>query len=271
MPRLLVRISQEKQRAQAGFTLVELAITLTIIGLIVGGVLTGQHLIRSAELRQVTAKLDFYSQAIISYRSKFFALPGDHARASNLWGAEPAAKCPGNAGTPSTGVATCDGDEDGRVTSAPGAGLGNETFRAWQHLVNADFIDGPFTGVQGALGPNHAVAGENVPGLKISSALLHFQYLDGNNGDDFGGEYGNVLLLGASNAVSGAVDVPVFRVDDLLNIDEKRDDGLPASGNIRSRNASKHPNCATSDNAIAAVYDALQNGTNCEMVYLTGF
>lgn len=261
----------KKCQKQQGFSLIELAVIIVIIGLITGGIVTSQHLIRAAELRNITAKLDLYNRALTSFRSKYLALPGDMAKATNLWGAEPGANCPGNAGTPSTGLATCNGNDNGRITTNPGAGLGNEVFRAWQHLANADMVDGSFSGVAGALSANHAIGNENAPTTKIADAVLIFQYLGDSSADEFAGNYGNSLIVGIPNAVNGAVDMPFLRPEEALNIDEKQDDGFPGIGRIRSRNASKHPNCATSDDANSAVYDLSNNNIACQLVYVTGY
>ena len=44
-----------------GFSLVELSIVLVILGLLTGGILAGQNLIRAAELRAVTTQINNFS------------------------------------------------------------------------------------------------------------------------------------------------------------------------------------------------------------------
>ena len=68
------------------FSLVELSIVLVILGLLVGGVLSGQSLIRAAQLRSVTTQFANYRAAVFTFRDKYFALPGDMANASAFWG-----------------------------------------------------------------------------------------------------------------------------------------------------------------------------------------
>src|ERR1017187_10157050 len=60
-----------------GFTLIELSIVLVIIGLIVGGVLVGQDLIRAAEVRATISQIEKYQTAVNTFRDKYTALPGD--------------------------------------------------------------------------------------------------------------------------------------------------------------------------------------------------
>ena len=66
-----------KKPSQAGFTLVELAIVLVIIGLIVGGVLVGQDLIKAATVRSTVTDIEKYNGAVTTFRSKYNGLPGD--------------------------------------------------------------------------------------------------------------------------------------------------------------------------------------------------
>ncbi|MGB1540395.1 MAG: prepilin-type N-terminal cleavage/methylation domain-containing protein, partial [Rickettsiales bacterium] len=63
--------------SKAGFSLVELSIVLVILGLLTGGILGGQSLIRAAELRSVSKEYEKYQTAINIFKDKYFALPGD--------------------------------------------------------------------------------------------------------------------------------------------------------------------------------------------------
>ncbi len=60
-----------------GFTLIELSIVLVIIGLIVGGVLVGQDLIRAAGVRSTISQIEKYQTAVNTFRGKYGYLPGD--------------------------------------------------------------------------------------------------------------------------------------------------------------------------------------------------
>jgi prepilin-type N-terminal cleavage/methylation domain-containing protein len=58
-----------------GFSLVELSIVLVILGLLTGGILTGQNLIRAAELRSAVTELQRHQASTQSFRDKYFAIP----------------------------------------------------------------------------------------------------------------------------------------------------------------------------------------------------
>src|SRR6187399_2125428 len=113
-----------------GFSLVELSIVLVILGLLTGGILAGQSLIRAAELRAVSTEYSKFVTAGRSFRDKYFALPGDMANATSFWGT--AVTCPGKVTADArTDARTCNGDGTGQILHVSGGGaLQNEVFAA---------------------------------------------------------------------------------------------------------------------------------------------
>src|SRR4030066_1825099 len=71
------------KRNQSGFTLIEIAIVLVIIGLLLGGVLKGQELLNSAKQKNLAADFKNIPVFIYGYQDKFKALPGDDALAAS--------------------------------------------------------------------------------------------------------------------------------------------------------------------------------------------
>jgi prepilin-type N-terminal cleavage/methylation domain-containing protein len=67
---------------QSGFTLLELSIVLVIIGLIVGGVMVGQTLIRQAGMQSILKEKAQYFTAVQTFKMKYSGLPGDFVRAT---------------------------------------------------------------------------------------------------------------------------------------------------------------------------------------------
>ncbi len=122
-------------RRQSGFTLVEIAIVLVIIGLLLGGILKGQELITQARIKNIANDINGVSTAIYAYQDRYRAIPGDDKTACSRWGA-----------------GTTIGDGNGQVsqdTSATGGGscaspspLPKENTLFWQHLRLAGLIAG---------------------------------------------------------------------------------------------------------------------------------
>lgn len=103
---------------QKGFTLVEIAIVLVIIGLLLGGVLKGQELIANSKIKAAQQEIQAFSAAIYSYQDKTGYLPGDNPNATN------------NAG-----------DGDGTIDNA-------ERQPLFQHLKDENLITGDYDGTQ---------------------------------------------------------------------------------------------------------------------------
>src|ERR1700678_1068516 len=77
MSRLHIKSSASGGKHDSGFTLIELSIVLVIIGLIIGGILTGQDLIKAAEARAQISQIEKYQTAVNAFYNKYGYLPGD--------------------------------------------------------------------------------------------------------------------------------------------------------------------------------------------------
>lgn len=212
-----------------GFSLVELSIVLVILGLLTGGILAGQSLIRASELRSVSTEYQRYVSAAQTFRDKYFAIPGDMTNATKFWGDDNAV-CPDAAVTNGT-PGTCNGNGNGLVP------LGSiepyEQHRLWQHLALAGLIEGSYTGIAGAGGASHCVIGTNCPRAKLGSAGWGIEAYANYPGDSgwYAHQYGNVLVFGAQNS-SENPSVAVLKPEEAWNIDTKLDDGRPAYGKV---------------------------------------
>ncbi len=117
-----------------GFTLVEIAIVLVIIGLLLGGVLKGQELINSAKAKAVVNDFRNVSVMINTYQDRFRAFPGDDAKVeTNLADAKAANNTEG-----SLGNGVINGAWDSKTTT-------DESYLAWQHLRLANLANGSTT------------------------------------------------------------------------------------------------------------------------------
>ena len=139
---------------QAGFTLIELAIVLVIIGLLLGGVLRGQELINSAKVKNMVRDFQNVQVYLYGYQDRFRALPGDDHNANTHVGATNAANGTQNGviegvwNTLTTGDESCAFWEDVRRAGlAPGSTTANCTAGNIYQPRNAD---GGLIGVQSA-------------------------------------------------------------------------------------------------------------------------
>ncbi len=216
--------------SRKGFSLVELSIVLVILGLLTGGILAGQSLIRAAELRAVTTEFQRYTTASYSFRDKYFAMPGDWNNAQAVWGAQ-GTNCSGTVTTLAT-TGTCNGDGDGNI-GYPGASMSAEAFQFWRQLALAGLIEGSYTGVAGSGSAIDSQPGTNIPRSKMNGAGWGVQYIGGSYGDTetYTAVYGNALIFGGT--VSGSLPRgSILKPEEAWNIDTKMDDGKPGTGKI---------------------------------------
>ena len=98
-----------------GFTLVELAIVLVIVGLLVGGVIKGQELIKEAKIRSAVARIGDFNSGLNTFRAKYKAIPGDikSADAFGINRPKGASATSSNHITSDTGTTNDDGNGDG--------------------------------------------------------------------------------------------------------------------------------------------------------------
>jgi len=202
------------KKHQSGFTLVEIAIVLVIIGLLLGGVLKGQEMVNNAKIKNVINDMKGVSAAYYAYQDLYKAIPGDDVAASTRF---TGAVNGGGNGT-ITGLYT--------AVAAPAAATESNNF--WQHTRMAGFLSGVATATQ-ALPANNAVGG-----------LLGVQSQVTAAGGSTYGMTGPVVCAGS---------IPWKMAQ---AIDTQLDDGDSATGNVRA-GAAGAANLATAA-ATAAVY-----------------
>lgn len=192
------------KRQQGGFTLIEIAIVLVIIGLLLGGILKGQELITQAKIRNVVNDFTGTSAAFYAYQDRYRAIPGDDPNAETRW------------------TNTVKGNGDGIVGGAYNSLSGSaESAYFWQHLRFSGLISGAttdtsppqnatsgITGVQnGAFGfAGLVICSSNLP-AKIAQAV-DSQFDDGNA--TTGQVRGLISPAGSSNAPAVSVAVPTL-------------------------------------------------------------
>lgn len=259
--------------SQKGFSLVELSIVLVILGLLVGGIMTGQNLIRAAELRSVTGEFNEYKTAVNIFQDKYFALPGDMPNAVAFWGRADDGtftdQCADPENDEGSGTETCNGDGNGFINS-------NEMFRFWEHLANAGLINGTFSGVAGPDRPQQHIAGENCPAAKLGGTSGWTAENRTNSGQTWmfeNMEFGNTFQFGGCNGWECLS--PNLTPEEAWNLDTKMDDGKPGTGFIvtRSDETSGHPNCVEGGHTEAdtAIYELDFDGDGCGLYFRNAF
>ena len=131
------------KRQQQGFTLVEIAIVLVIIGLLLGGVLKGQEMIANARYKNLRDDIQSYSAAYYTFQDRYRALAGDFDQASTRI----------DASAP-------DGNGNGNIQGARCNNATDESCYVWQQLRYAGLISGDPGASGGNANPSHAYGGE---------------------------------------------------------------------------------------------------------------
>jgi len=180
-----------------GFTLVEIAIVLVIVGLLIGGVLKGQEMITNAKLKRIESDNAGLLAALYSYQDRYLQLPGDDADAFGRFSIYT-----------STAV---DGDGDGAIGNGTDWDMpiittwtqyGQETLKFFGHLRAAGLIAG---GASDSARPSNAFGGP----IGIQDGSL--------------GMSGQVTIF-------GGIDGPISRI-----LDARMDDGDPDTGRVQSQ------------------------------------
>ena len=214
----------------AAFTLVEVAVVLVIIGLLVGGVLAGQDLIKNSEMRATITELEQYNAGSATFISRYGGIPGDllSRKAQQLNFA--------SAGTDGTvGRGNNNGILENGAVAAHQIGAGGENTLFWVHLAEAQFIPGQFVTADGSL-PTAVTGNANVmlylPTSKLRDNADYHAY--GFNGKNY---YYMAAITDIAATTGFLTDGPALSPLEAEYIDGKMDDGFPFTGLVRAQSA----------------------------------
>ena len=143
------------RRHQSGFTLIEIAIVLVIIGLLLGGILKGQELITQGRIRNVANDFQAMTAGINLYQDRYRSLPGDDAGANARWNT------------------TTSGNGDGQIAGAYNTTTSTDESRLfWQHLRLAGLVGGATTDVTQPANSASGITGVQNGGMGLSSVVV---------------------------------------------------------------------------------------------------
>ena len=186
------------RRASRGITLIEIAAVVLIVGLVTQMVVSGHSLILTARVRNIVAQQQAAEAAVLGFRDRYRALPGDYPAAATDFVCEP--------------PSCVRGDGNGRV-EAGNAGGRREDLYAWTHLSAAGFVENRYS----------ARDDVSTPAADNSPANVFGAYLQIASDTQFGFSGNASLRLNIKTGNLTPVEV-------LAEVDGKVDDGLAGSG-----------------------------------------
>lgn len=223
-----------------GFTLIELSIVLVIIGLIVGGILVGRNLIKSAEINALLSQMQKYQSAVYTFKTKYNNhIPGDMpVKDAALFGFF---QCTWSAcGQTSSEVSPA--NDDGKIymgipqASLQGGNCNGECSMFWRQLSDAKLIDGNFGADLNSQGDpvsqnsdGFYILSKYQPAAKFGSSYVAIANQDYSG--TFTGVYSDNAFYFLTQGTAGQVPLaPTMTPTEAYSIDKKIDDGLPARG-----------------------------------------
>ena len=242
----------KRQSKSEGFTLVELAIVMIIIGLLIGGILKGQQMIENAKVSSLIAQVKAYQAALNTFKDTYAGTPGDIAKATDrIANCDAATFCVDGDGNNLVGGAA-DPIWTSIVTNRP------ETIQFWKHLVLANLI----TGVPADAATVAPFAwGDTHPAASIGGGFEF--YFDPLTTSGVSGHFLRLSNQGVSGGPVGSPGASAVSPIAAHQIDRKIDDGQPLRGSVMTNYGVTTDEC----NATASMHQTSGRRT-CVMFFL---
>lgn len=187
--------------SSSGFTMVEMAVSLAIIGMVAAAIVAGSNVKRKLELQQVIDDVSAISRAVEEFKNTYGSLPGDMYNAEAVFGA----------------ANTDDGNGDGDLADEGPDTNTDERLLFWQHLALAGLIEGTYDGATTGVG-----------GL-MEGPMKNSVYNAATTATN--------ITVTISRTAFGIIDLGIIKTKEAYDIDSKYDDGNWNANYITSADA----------------------------------
>ena len=208
---------------EGGFTLVEMAIVLVIIGVLLAGILKAEELYKIVQVRRVYADINSISAATKGFQDKYGSVPGDFPLATTrLAGCDASTFCLNGNGNSLVGK-IFPGDSGWDQNQAGTATMPQaETTMFWKHLVLGGFL----RGVNQYADPSKPDWDMTHPRTATGDGFTVFSDTQ-SAGSSISIRISKVLTQGVDNVLERP-----FTVKQAMYMDQKYDDGRANAGNM---------------------------------------
>lgn len=251
---------------QNGFTLVELAIVLMIIGLLIGGILRGQELMENAKVASTAQQVTSYQGALTTFQDAYSSLPGDLPTAiARLPGCNTTNACVnGNGDGMIGGLVSGSGQASGQPWTDIPPDIASENTQAWKHLAMTHMISG--------INPSATTPdwGVSHPVAKIGAGFfMRFSRYSAAQSMN-----GQVIVLrnnidGRWSCSTGTTGNCAITPAKASQIDRKMDDGMAFAGDVIAISSNGENGCGYNNvgvNGDNGYNETLENRL-CDMVF----
>lgn len=250
-----------------GFTLLELSIVLVIIGLIAGGILVGQDMIKSAQLKSTASRINEFSTALNTFTLKYNAIPGDIPNATayqlHLDGAGTNVSCAIG------GIFTFNGRGTGILGGYKdwlGPSYSGELANFYVHLSNAGLIKDGIVAANASsvMCQDPVVAGVNYPAVDIGGGIITISDTATRTLYHVLGGMGQTHSTDLGHSWAGNRFSDYLYPADAERIDRKMDDGEPLAGAVKVADSTVgYLNDVADTGAGYVTFDTADSATNC--------